>query len=1026
MKINKHYRGKSASLAADGSLSSTLDNEDKLRQRYSIVSHPRLPILACSDGYLLCVLRLQSAYATQSRLVRELMHETIGLLNSLAKKNNAKLENPFIDVRRRQHDKSENSSHSSRRLKWRSRRRHASQESSPSMPPDWGLLSTIATVEKSSDSGVDSNDHFGSNAVQKQQQQRDRGLGDPKVAEGKIIFSYLPQVLPISLETLDSHTASARMERACEHLQSSWSLLISTSSLEASKRAHECDQTARAVQQSFAHFVRLFMSVDASELREFHVYKREYATFVRGKARIHQQKNTNINNKNSSKFKNENDKNDNGGDSDNEQQPSEIHHEEFKLRVLVEIYMRMLRHMRFDPCSGSGDSNTSMLMYACRFVENFAQVMLKDETLFCTFPRLALLQLFYALLSNSERLLSFMYSLKQTDSFRIELDDLLSRRQEILNVFGEHKSNSTLVDLLTSTSKPKSVGFVALMLEKCWHNLLHYCGKQRRRLDELGSMRRKHAHQLDMLIVLVERHIQTTYPQLTQRHINLHKPNKADLIWLGMGMGGQTSGDDACGQWLAQLNKLLKQTTNASNNSSNNKNINNGERQTRLAFASVSLAHKILYACLADYDVRRFLRLFNQYFEAAFNSSTSTIYTPFDLTHNTFERMRPPRPMLKTHVAIVSVLRSLARFMAAYLMNRTPLFVYSISRPTPMPSILKWSSEQLSETEEEKNYSKSSDCVRIELCRQKLTTYLSKAGLMDSFFCVDKVVELFMVSGLSDEAVYFCEKINDTKSAFFISAMLTAESCGGSGSLVEQSSARLVASVERSLSVKLCSLLGINGQELREGLDGDVGKLLEKNRLEKAASIVGELLLCAVITRMNLVEPLLKRMLDSFVTNVTQLKALVHDEFYLPAPPVYCTQMQLEKSNAQLSIESRVRLKLCFLAQCIRVLLVSSNLHTPLVKWYLEQLQYTRTQMRQQLGVENRFKLSSSLSGLLSSLRYQKLGFIPESLMFMFRDFCALLFYMDLRDKFSLTLRQYTLVMIKAQSGTEQQLQGKI
>ena len=69
-------------------MSSTLENEDTLRQRYSIQNHPKLPIFICSDGYLVCIFKLQPAFATHSRLIRELMHETIGSLNSVSKETN--------------------------------------------------------------------------------------------------------------------------------------------------------------------------------------------------------------------------------------------------------------------------------------------------------------------------------------------------------------------------------------------------------------------------------------------------------------------------------------------------------------------------------------------------------------------------------------------------------------------------------------------------------------------------------------------------------------------------------------------------------------------------------------------------------------------------------------------------------------------------------------------------------------------------------------------------------------------------
>ena len=64
-------------------------------------------------------------------------------------------------------------------------------------------------------------------------------------------------------------------------------------------------------------------------------------------------------------------------------------------------------------------------------------------------------------------------------------------------------------------------------------------------------------------------------------------------------------------------------------------------------------------------------------------------------------------------------------------------------------------------------------------------------------------------------------------------------------------------------------------------------------------------------------------------------------------------------------------------------------------------------QMKDSYGIENNFQMDLSLSNLLTSLRYQKIGYIPEHILGVFRDFCSLLFYVDVRDRFSLALRHY-------------------
>ena len=109
------------------------------------------------------------------------------------------------------------------------------------------------------------------------------------------------------------------------------------------------------------------------------------------------------------------------------------------------------------------------------------------------------------------------------------------------------------------------------------------------------------------------------------------------------------------------------------------------------------------------------------------------------------------------------------------------------------------------------------------------------------------------------------------------------------------------------------------------------------------------------------------------------------------------------------------------LCKCIIVLLVSANLQTPLIKWYLEQLVHATQEMRQNYGLASDFRLDYSLKTLLVGCRYQKLGYIPESLLLMFRDFCAVVVYLEVRDRLSAALREYSRLG-SAGSGVSEEL----
>lgn len=136
---------------------------------------------------------------------------------------------------------------------------------------------------------------------------------------------------------------------------------------------------------------------------------------------------------------------------------------------------------------------------------------------------------------------------------------------------------------------------------------------------------------------------------------------------------------------------------------------------------------------------------------------------------------------------------------------------------------------------------------------------------------------------------------------------------------------------EKMLSVKLCSILGINKPDNKEQESSSKEmKLMEKSELDTMAHLIKELLLCSVMTRSNTLEPLLKLMMDSLVSATNQLtanSALVPVEFYLPAPPIFCAQMEInsEVVNETIQIENNLRIRLYVLCKCIIVLLISSK-----------------------------------------------------------------------------------------------------
>lgn len=115
--------------------------------------------------------------------------------------------------------------------------------------------------------------------------------------------------------------------------------------------------------------------------------------------------------------------------------------------------------------------------------------------------------------------------------------------------------------------------------------------------------------------------------------------------------------------------------------------------------------------------------------------------------------MDPLKPLPTLPESIVSLLRSLARFMAQYLdPSRSELNVCA-----PLGHVVEWPSlRELATT---------TDGFPVRVEKEKLVAHVTQKHVegvaLTRMFTPDKTVELMLATGLFDEAVYFlnCKKI---------------------------------------------------------------------------------------------------------------------------------------------------------------------------------------------------------------------------------------------------------------------------
>ena len=553
--------------------------------------------------------------------------------------------------------------------------------------------------------------------------------------------------------------------------------------------------------------------------------------------------------------------------------------EEFKVKVLVDLYFKMLKLLYFDPCSKQNPSS-HMIIYIPRFIEKFSQSLLKPEVNGESFNRTSLLAIVYTVLNSTEVALKTIYKFTQDTKFFLNVDPILGQKSMIQlptkpvvkesdktneNIEPDSLEVSKKLIELSSLIKRKdeclSFDFMDFMLEKSWSNLSHYAHKHRGKLESLGSMRRRQVSELNMLIILIQRRIikyqNTIHAPIHQKTSSI-KMSKGDLAYLDLG-----DVDTAIDHWILELDEIIE----ASSKIISRTRVLKAQRRqiTFFTYKSTNLAHKCLYSLIVNYRIKKLVLFINKYFK----KTNLNLFSPFDLSKDTFKHLQPPKPLAKSPHAIVAVIQSLARFMARYFISTMELFIYSPTNPAKMPSLLDLDSNKVN--------------TKVEICKKRLTSIVNgnkeiygKDSIyfdrdefdrvdLTTIFTVEKTLELFVASGQFAEAVYFADSINDWKSAFLMTSIFKQRN------LLDTLQVR----PEEALATRLSKLLGEENFE----------------------SIIKEVLLCSVLARHNLIEPMLSSLMSDLVRKIAQLTALVPDKFYLPAPPIFCPQMYDDESS---------------------------------------------------------------------------------------------------------------------------------
>uniref|UniRef100_A0A7N9CF69 Ciliosis and planar polarity effector complex subunit 1 n=1 Tax=Macaca fascicularis TaxID=9541 RepID=A0A7N9CF69_MACFA len=363
--------------------------------------------------------------------------------------------------------------------------------------------------------------------------------------------------------------------------------------------------------------------------------------------------------------------------------------------------------------------------------------------------------------------------------------------------------------------------------------------------------------------------------------------------------------------------------------------------------------------------------------------------------------------------AAVTVIQSMARFMAAYFTNQQ-LCILPPHHVNVLPPL----------------HIKTEQSFRlIPLQHSKVASVVRDQNL-SNVWTVEYALELLFIGGLVPEAVWLAYKLGDWK---------TSASIGVAFQLFCKRDSNFMRSEKKSLNLPLHKTPAQIFQEKLQCFLGQPASLEAKNELdsqykqftdpieEEDANLlfgsVQEVLKASVMADADILSETFQLLIDSAKDFSKRLWGLVPFGLYLPAPPLYCPQPAIlseeDGDDLLLKAEKNNRQKVSGILQRVLLLFRAARCSFPVAQWYILQLRWARKVMQ-------KIRMKGSLPSLSpfpqSLLNYckggivffrpgaagdHKLDEVSIRAIGCFRELCALCWMLHVRDKLSLSCRQY-------------------
>ncbi|XP_028604590.2 ciliogenesis and planar polarity effector 1 isoform X8 [Podarcis muralis] len=363
--------------------------------------------------------------------------------------------------------------------------------------------------------------------------------------------------------------------------------------------------------------------------------------------------------------------------------------------------------------------------------------------------------------------------------------------------------------------------------------------------------------------------------------------------------------------------------------------------------------------------------------------------------------------------AILAVVRSLARFMAAYFTNE-PLYVLPPHNVDVLPPL----------------HIRQDRCLRIVPLQHSIVTNAVRDHGLSCVWTVEYALDLLLVGGLIPEAVWLAHKLGDWKMAVSVGVAYQLYCQSSSGFPTSQKvefCMPLHLTPTQIFQEKLQSFLGkpINSETSNEG-DPKCKQFtdpIEEEDVNVIFSSIEEILKAAVMAETDILSETFQLLVDSAKDLSRKFCGLVPDGLYLPAPPLYCPQPSFpgeeEHIDLALRMERVCRQKVSGVVQRILLLFRAAHCSFPAAQWYIVQLKRARKIMQK---IRKKGALPS-LSALPESLlNYSKchtvflrptssgdhgLDSVSCKTIACFRELCALCWMFHVRERLSDSCRRY-------------------